>query len=518
MIGDKLGKFREEFMDQQAKKTLQTDVVEVVSGTTTPISHFPQDDLAAQYADDLSSVSSRALRSVKWKTWMIVVPLQTLIYFCYYADKITTSNSSVMGFQEDLDMNGHYNWVSTSFYLGYLVFVAPVSYALHRFRIAKVTGALVVSWGIVVACMGAAQTFRDMLGMRVLAGALISGVTPSMVLITAMFFPANEQWASTTVWYCGVGLGQFVCDWVAYGCFKPEFYGSELGIASWRILFIAFGCFTVLVGIAWLMLIPDVPTEAWWLTKEEKQATLLRIRGNQQGFGTHKWKWYQAKEAFLDPRTWIYFIGNLSLQIGTGGVISFSVITISSLGYNDLMSLAMDSIGGAVDVVAEILFAFFSLHFLRNYRSAYGIPIAALNVMSLALLAYANDPGALSGYYLWGAFEPMAYTTLLSFISSDAAGSTKKVVAAVILQESYAAGACIGPQTYIDSEAPHYPTAKRTMMAFGVVAFASLCAIPALNFWENKRRDRKGEKLPPGVDPEFADLTDKENPEFRYSY
>lgn len=505
-------------MDEQPKKTPQHDAVEVISGTMTPISPITEDDLAAKYADDLSNVSPRALRRVKWKTWLILVPLQMLIYFSYYADKITTSNSSVMKFQDDLHMNGHYNWVSTSFYLGYLVFVAPVSYALHRFRIAKVTGVLVVSWGIVVACMGASQTLRDMLGMRVLAGGLISGVTPSMILITAMFFPANEQWAASTTWYCGVGLGQFVCDWVAFGCYKPEFNGGELALRSWRILFIVFGCFTVLLGALWLILIPDVPTEAWWLTQEEKRATLLRIRGNQQGFGSHKWKWYQVKEAFLEPRTWIYFLGNFSLQVGTGGVISFSVITISSLGYNDLMSLAMDSIGGAVAIVAELLFAFFSLHCLRNYRSAYGIPIAAINVMGLALLAYANNKGALAGYYIWGIAEVVSYTTLLSFVSSDAAGSTKKVVTAIILQWSYAVGCAVGPQTYLESEAPHYPTAKRTMMAFGVVALASICVIPALNFWENKRRDRRSEKLPPGVDPEFADLTDRENPEFRYSY
>lgn len=159
--------------------------------------------------------------------------------------------------------------------------------------------------------------------MRVLAGGLISGVTPSMILITAMFFPANEQWAASTTWYCGVGLGQFVCNWVAFGCYKPEFDGGELALKSWRILFM-FGCFAVLLGVLWLILIPDVPTEAWWPRQEEKRATLLRIRRNQQGFGSHKWKWYQVKEAFLEPRTWIYFLGNFSLQVGTGNFSSRS--------------------------------------------------------------------------------------------------------------------------------------------------------------------------------------------------
>lgn len=166
----------------------------------------------------------------------------------------------------------------------------------------------------------------------------------------------------------------------------------------------------------------------------------------------------------------------------------------------------------------QLLFAFFSLHCSHDHRSAYGIPIAAINVMGLALLAYANNKGALSGYFSLCWAEPAVFTTLLSFVSSDAAGSTKKVVTAIILQWSYAFGCAVGPQTYLESEAPHYPTAKRTMMAFGVVALASICVIPALNFWENRRRDRRSEKLPLGVDPEFADLTDKENPEFRYSY
>lgn len=399
------------------------DYVEILEDSSVPVK---EDDLAAKYACDLDDVSPAAVRRAKLKSWMILVPLQTLIYFCYYADKITSSNSSVMGFQKDLHMGDSYNWFASSFYLGYLALVGPVSYLLHRYPIAKITGALVVSWGIFVACMGASQKFRDLLAMRVIAGGLISGVTPSMTVITAIFFPIDEQWAVSTVWYCGVGFGQLICDWVAYGCFKPQWDGGSLAIEGWRILFISFGCFTVIVGVLWILIVPDIPTEAWWLTEEEKKATLVRIRDNQQGFGTHKWKWYQVKEAFVDIRTWIYFLASFSIQIGSGGVVNFSVLTIKSLGYNDLQSLAMDSIGGAADIVVEVLFALLSLNFFKRTRSVYGIFSAVVMTMSLGLLAWGNNPGALSGYILWGSYEPLVYTSLLSFVSSDASGSTKK--------------------------------------------------------------------------------------------
>lgn len=47
------------------------------------------------------------------------------------------------------------------------------------------------------------------------------------------------------------------------------------------------------------------------------------MRINQQGIGNKHFKWYQAKEALLDPMTWAFFFFALIADIPNGGITNF---------------------------------------------------------------------------------------------------------------------------------------------------------------------------------------------------
>lgn len=72
-------------------------------------------------------------------------------------------------------------------------------------------------------------------------------------------------------------------------------------------------------SIVAFIFLPESPMTAWFLTPEEKHHAVERLAANKTGIVNHTWKWHQAKEAVLDPKTWILFFFNIAINIPNGG-------------------------------------------------------------------------------------------------------------------------------------------------------------------------------------------------------
>lgn len=76
---------------------------------------------------------------------------------------------------------------------------------------------------------------------------------------------------------------------------------------------------------------------------------------NGQGVGNKHFKFYQLKEAFLDPLAWAFFFYALVADIPNGGLSNFFSQLIVGFGYTPEESLLYGTPGGAVEVVALIV-------------------------------------------------------------------------------------------------------------------------------------------------------------------
>ena len=73
-------------------------------------------------------------------------------------------------------------------------------------------------------------------------------------------------------------------------------------------MFVVLGCFTVIVGLAMLLWIPDNPMTAKFLSDSEKAAVLHHVSINQTGIQNHHFKIKQVLELLLDPQIWLLMI------------------------------------------------------------------------------------------------------------------------------------------------------------------------------------------------------------------
>jgi len=77
-------------------------------------------------------------------------------------------------------------------------------------------------------------------------------------------------------------------------------------------------------------------------------------------------------------------------------------------------------------------------------------------------------------------------------------------------------GNILGPLTFRNEDAPRYIPAKLSIVVVDSVAIGTTVLLLLYYRWQNKTRDAAA--VEHTRDVEFADLTDRENKEFRYKY
>lgn len=85
-------------------------------------------------------------------------------------------------------VNDQYSWLTTIFYLGYMLGEFPINYLFQKFDIARTCGIFIILWGTVLLCMTAGHNFAGLTTARLFLGILEAGVSPCFVLLTAMFY------------------------------------------------------------------------------------------------------------------------------------------------------------------------------------------------------------------------------------------------------------------------------------------------------------------------------------------
>jgi hypothetical protein len=128
----------------------------------------------------------------------------------------------------------------------------------------------------------------------------------------------------------------------------------------------------------------------------------------------------------------------------------------------------------------------------------------------------AQQVGLLISYYIVLSFWA-AQTLAMSLLSRNIAGQTKKTAVVAMNFIAWSVGNAIGPQVFLTHDAPRYFIAFSTHMG----CYILLVLVIMFLRWELVRRNKAKDALAQrdeGLVHAFDDLTDRENPNFRYVF
>lgn len=106
------------------------------------------------------------------------------------------------------------------------------------------------------------------------------------------------------------------------------------GIAKWMYVFLIFGACSIVLGIASLIWLPDLPSTAKFLTEHERCIAVERVAANRSGVKNSHFKKYQAWQTFYDPKTYILFIMAVGAQVPNSAITSVRLSHCEEISQN----------------------------------------------------------------------------------------------------------------------------------------------------------------------------------------
>ncbi|KAJ5727002.1 hypothetical protein N7493_006029 [Penicillium malachiteum] len=455
-----------------------------------------------------------------------VLVIMICTYFLQALDKGTMSFASIMGIKTDAHLEDGqkvYSWLTTCIYIAVLTVEYPTNWIIQRVPIAKYLGINICLWGMTLAMHAACHNFTGLVTVRTLLGIFEACCQPTFVLLSSMWYKREEQAATVTYWYMMNGAQQVVGGLLAY-CFT--LIGGDKVLKSWQALFLSYGCLSVLWGLFVIWYMPDSPMRAKCFSEEDKHLMVERLRSNQTGIQNKEFRSYQVWEALRDPQTWCYCCIQIFTTLPTSGLGAFAGIIMTGFHFTTLQSQLLAMVLGFYIIVILLTSAWLVKKYHQNLLVMLGfvIPsyIGTIVLMTVPNTTLATKVGLLISYYITLSFWS-AQTLCLSMVSRNIAGQTKKATVVAATFVSWAAGNAIGPQVFLDWDAPRYHIAWSVHLACYACMTA---AVIFLRFYLIRQNKKKDEMLAaagvttadPNLIHAFEDKTDQENLNFRYVY
>ncbi|KAI1643242.1 putative MFS transporter [Daldinia loculata] len=493
------------------------------------LGHVDRDSEIEAYAGTTGThIDDETNKKLFWTVNKRILACMLGTYFCQSLDKGTLGFASVMNIKADANLQGQdYSWLGTILYMGILVGEYPTNLLLQRLPVSKYLSANVFCWGVIIACSAATHNFGSLMAVRFLLGIFESCVQPAFIIMTSMWYTKREQSILTSLWYCMTGVQLMVGGLIAYGA--SHFQGHSL--KSWQLLFLVLGCATCVwaVFIGWWL--PDSPMKAKCFDEDQKRLMIERVRANETGIQNKTYKRYQMLETIKDPVIWCYVMLQVTSTLVIGGLGVFSNLIISAFGFSYLQTQLLNIAQGAVTIIVmvggawlatwtnqtAIIMHLWTLPAIIGTAIIYSIPPNPTNKVGLLIAFYCTQ------FYL------AEGNMIFSLISRNVAGQTKKSTTLAMTFIGWAAGNMAAPQIFQETDAPRYQKGFTAHFCLYVLFNLFLILLRVLLVRRNvvKRRDastiitRKREASSSNDENiehahAFDDLTDKENPDFRY--
>ncbi len=359
------------------------------------------------------------------KAFFRLMPILLLAYVLAYLDRVNISFAALT-MREDLGLTAElFGTGAGLFFIGYFLFEVPSNIFLTKVGARRWISRIMITWGAISACMAFVTGDVSFMIMRFILGAAEAGFFPGIILYLTFWFPKDYRSRIIAVFMLSIPLSLAVGAPISTALLGLD---GTMGLHGWQWLFIIEGAPTVLVGILFLMIMPDTPKDAKWLSEEEK-ATILGILEAEKAEVAKKFK-TNASAALKQPIIWVLafvYISNVTANIGLS---SFLPLIIKEQGDFTNMQIGwITSIPYFVGVVGSLLFGFLS----DKFKIPFTLLFVAISITGLGLIGagYLYSDGiialaivaiSMAGVGIYGFKAP--FWTLPSLFLTGAAAAT----------------------------------------------------------------------------------------------
>ncbi|KAM5387761.1 hypothetical protein ACJA88_001021 [Fusarium oxysporum] len=225
------------------------------------------DPYAGLTEEEAREAEKKLLRKIDMK----LVPWLCLLYLICFLDRTNIGNAKIAGLLDDVHMDTHhFNLTLTIFYISYAVFEPLANVLLKWSKPSIFIPAIMVLWGASMLGMGFVKTWDGLMAARWFLGVTEAGLFPGINYYLSCWYKRSEFGARAAWFFSAAALAGSFGGLLAAAIQKMD---GVSGIAGWAWIFILEGLMTIVVGIISFWMVHDFPTDAKFITEEERART-----------------------------------------------------------------------------------------------------------------------------------------------------------------------------------------------------------------------------------------------------
>src|SRR5215813_1059297 len=209
-------------------------------------------------------VGARTIQKLRFR----LLPYLLLLYVIAYLDRINIGFAALTMNKELVISSQQFGLLVGIFFFGYFLFEVPSNLLLHKLGARVWIALILITWGTVAMLTGFVHSVRQLYAARFLLGLAEAGYSPGIILYLTYWFPERERAQAIALFLTGLPITSILGAPIS-GLILDHV--NWFGISSWRWLLVLEGIPAVICGVLTYFVLPSRPSEAKFLSHEEKR-------------------------------------------------------------------------------------------------------------------------------------------------------------------------------------------------------------------------------------------------------
>jgi MFS family permease len=219
------------------------------------------------------------------KVYLRLLPFCFVLYFICYLDRVNIGFAALT-MNKDIGLSAYvFGLGAGAFFWGYCILEVPSNLILEKVGARRWIGRIMISWGLVSGAFVFTQGPMSFIILRFSLGLAEAGFFPGMILYLTYWFPPLHRARIVAGFMAAVPVSIGLGAPVSTAFLELD---GVLGLAGWRWLFLGEAAPAVIFGVICFFYLTDRPTNAKWLTAEEKAWLNAEMQKEKQTVAQHR--------------------------------------------------------------------------------------------------------------------------------------------------------------------------------------------------------------------------------------
>jgi ACS family tartrate transporter-like MFS transporter len=210
------------------------------------------------------SIETRTIAKISGR----IVPFLVLAFFISFIDRVNVGFAALemnheLGFSATV-----FGWGVGAFFVSLCLFEVPANVLMAKVGARLWICRIMITWGLVSGSTAFVTGEKSFLALRFLLGVAEAGFFPGVILYLGTWFPSRHRARVLSLFLMAMPLANFIGSPISGALLGLN---GAFGLHGWQWLFLIEAVPAVMMGLLALVVLPDNPAQARWLSDEGRE-------------------------------------------------------------------------------------------------------------------------------------------------------------------------------------------------------------------------------------------------------